>query len=174
MKNTSYVALGMIAIIMLVTPACDWFKTREDVPQDKPTVRILDVNTAEVYNDAHIPGAIHLKLDDIDFISHDAVSKNWNKESDTLILYCSDYTCKTSHIAAKKLKALGFKNVAVYSGGINEWYKLSKDNKETYPLQGDAKLAFLEKEVEKVVSKEEDVKVVSAQEVAQRLVEMHK
>ncbi len=169
MKNTSYVALCMIALIMLVTPACDWLKTREDVSRQKPMVRILDVNTAEVYNDAHIPGAIHLELDDID-----EVSKNWNKENSSLILYCSDYTCKTSHIAAKKLKALGFKDVAVYSGGINEWYKLSKDNKEMYPLQGDAKLAFLEKEVEKEVSKEEDGKVVSAQEVAQRLVEMQK
>lgn len=168
MKNTSYVALGMIAVIMLVTPACDWLKKREDVSQEKPVVRILDFNTAEVYNDAHILGAVHIELDDID-----ELSTHWNKKS-PLIVYCSDYTCRTSHIAAKKLKALGFEDVAVYEGGINEWYKLSKDAREKYPLAGDAKMAFLEKEIEKVGSKEEDVKVITAQEVAQRLAEVHK
>ncbi len=157
----------MVAIMMLVTPACDWLKKKEEAPQENPVVRILDLNTAEVYNDAHIPGAIHLELDDID-----EVTKHWNVKS-PLIVYCSDYTCRTSHIAAKMLRTR-FEDVSVYMGGINEWYKLSKENSALYPIEGDAKLAFLEKNVEKVLPKEEDGKVISAQEVAHRLGEIHK
>jgi len=168
MKNTSYVAFTMIAIIMLVIPACDWFKTQEGISQEKPSVRVLDLNTAEVYNDAHIPAAMHVELGDID-----DVSKHWDKKT-PLIVYCSDYACRTSHMAAKKLIALGFMDVLVYEGGINEWYRLSKENKEMYPLEGEAKLAFLEKVVEKVGSKEEDVKLITAGELAQRLAEVHK
>lgn len=168
MKNTSYVALGMFALMMLGVPACDWLKNKDVASQEQELIRILDVNTAEVYHDAHIPGSVHVELDDIE-----KVSEHWNKKT-PLILYCSDYTCRTSHIAAKKLKTLGFEDVSVYPGGINEWFQLSKENSELYPLEGDAKLPFLEKNVEKGVLKEEDGKVISAQEVAQRLSEKNK
>ncbi len=167
MKNTSYVAYGMLAVLILVVPACDWLKRIETVSQE-PSVRIIDVNTVEIYNDAHIPGATHYELDELEDASND-----WNKKT-TLIVYCSDYKCMASHIAAKKFNELGFDDVAVYAGGIGEWYKLSKENKEMYPLVGEAKQAFLEMEVEKFDSKEEDGKVISAQEVAQRLKEMQK
>jgi phage shock protein E len=168
MKNTSYVALGMLVLMILVTPACDWLKNRVVASHEQPVVRILDVNTAEVYHDAHIPGSVHLELDDIE-----KVAEHWNKKT-SLILYCSDHTCRTSHIAAKKLKTLGFEDVSVYPGGIHEWFHLSKENSELYPLEGDAKLPFLQKDVEKGLLKEEDGKVISAQEVAQRLGEKSK
>ena len=158
MKNTSYVAFGILVLSMVATPGCDWLKRKE--PAAEPRARIIDVNTIEIYNDARIPGAIHLELDELE----DA-SKNWNKTT-PVILYCSDYMCGQSHIGAKRLTKLGFENAAVYAGGINEWYRLSQDDSEKYPLEGNAELAFLKKVMEKVDSKEEDVKVVSAQEVA--------
>ncbi len=166
MKNTSYVAFGMLAVIMLVTPACDWLKRTAVVSE--PAVRIIDVNTMKVYTDAHIPGAIHLlSLDELE-----EASKDWHKKT-AVILYCSDYTCMASHLGANKLFKLKFTDVAVYAGGISEWYKLSKDNKEKYPLEGPAQLEFLEKEVEKI-EPEEGIQVVSAQEVAQWLEELKK
>jgi rhodanese-related sulfurtransferase len=167
MKHTSYVVVGMLAVIMIGIPGCDWLKTSDTASAEKPLTRILDLNTAELFHDAHIRGATHVEFDDID-----EISKQWNKKS-PLILYCSDYGCRTSHIAAKKLTALGFEDVMVYPGGIHEWYTLSKEDTGKYPIEGDAQLPFLEKNVEKVILKEEDGKVLSAQEVAQRLQEMH-
>jgi rhodanese-related sulfurtransferase len=38
-----------------------------------------------------------------------------------LVTYCSGPTCANSQIAARKLKALGYTNVRVYTGGKQAW-----------------------------------------------------
>ena len=168
LKNTTFVALGLLALSLLMIPACDWFKKTDSVGTQESTLRIIDVNTDEVFNDAHIDGAVHVGVNDLE-----QAAQKWNK-NDTLVVYCSDYNCMASHNAAKTLSNLGFTDVAVYSGGINEWYKLSKDNKERYPVVGSAKMEFLEKDVEKVTPQKEEMKTVSADELAQHIENMKK
>jgi len=151
---------------MLVTPACDWFKkekTADVVVVEQPTLYVVDVNPADVFADAHIPGAVNLTLEGLE-----AGTKEWNKKS-PVVVYCSGYTCTASHAAAKKLKELGFEDVAIYPGGIAEWHQLSKENKELFQVEGGAKLPFLQKVVEKVLPKEDAGKTISAEELAQNL-----
>ena len=159
-KNSSYVALGLLVATLFVIPACDWLQRADTQEIEKPMLRIIDVNMPEVYSDAHIESAVHVNLDELE-----SASKTWNKE-DSLIVYCSDYKCRTSHSAARALRDLGFKDVAVYAGGISEWYKLSRENNERYPFVGAGTMPFLQKETEKVIPEKEELKIVSADDVA--------
>ncbi len=172
-KNTIYGAFSLLLLMVLVMPACDWFKkkTEQAVSQVKqevgePKFHLLDVNSSEIFNDAHIPDAVHTTIDGVE-----ELSKGFNK-STPVVVYCSSYECGASHLVADKLKKLGFENVAVYSGGIQEWYKLSKENKAAYPLEGEAKQAFLEKEIVKVAPKEEEgIRSISAAELSKLIEE---
>jgi rhodanese-related sulfurtransferase len=172
MKNTIYSALSLV-LLMLVVPGCaEWFKKTEAPAAAaqavaEPKFRLIDLNTEEVYKDAHIPGAMHVDLARIE-----EIAAGWNKET-PIISYCSDYTCTASHSAAKKLKELGFKDVAVYAGGMNEWHHLGKENKAQYPLEGEAKLDYLQKVVEKTTPAEGE-HVVSAEDLSKRLEEAKK
>ncbi len=161
MKNSTYVAAGLLVVIMLVIPACDWF---QKVPvAEEPVLRLIDINTETVYNDARIPGAIHVTLNSIE-----EAANGWDKET-PIVTYCSDYNCMASHKAAQLLSELGFLDVSVYAGGISEWYKLAKGDQERYPIEGPAKLAFLEKDVEILDPGKRAKNEVSAEQVAQLL-----
>ena len=162
MKNSTYVAVGLLATIMLVIPACDWFQ-KVPLVVEEPSLRILDINAAKVFDDAHIPGAIRVSLNSIE-----ETSQGWDKRT-PIVTYCSDYNCMASHKVAEELLELGFSDVSVYAGGISEWYKLSKGNKDEYPVEGPAQLAFLEREVERLDPKNKEKNVVSAEVVSQRI-----
>ena len=101
--------------------------------------------------------------------------KNFQKHGIRKLLWlftALSYECTGSHQVAKKLKDLGFTDVAVYAGGISEWHKLAKENKATYPVEGEAKQAFLKKEVAKVEPKaEEGIRVISAADLSKLLEE---
>lgn len=168
MKNTMYSALGLLLLVALAVPACDWFKKKssEGAAEVKeavvePSFRLIDVNTDEVFNDAHIPGAIHVAIDRVE-----ETAKDWNKDT-PVVVYCMDPSCQASHSAAKKLTELGFKDVSVYSGGIHEWVKLGKDK------TGEAKLEAFQKELPKG-AEVTDVRTISADDLSKRLEEAKK
>ena len=164
-KNTIYYAMSALVLLVLVMPACDWFKKKTESASvaagTEHKFHLLDADSAEVYNDAHIPGAVNVSFENVD-----EMSKSWNKET-PVVVYCSSYACPESHRVAKKLKDLGFKDVGVYSGGINEWYRLGKENKAAYPLEGEAKLTYLNEEVAKSEPKlEEGIRSISAADLS--------
>lgn len=169
-KNTLYLGSSLLLLMLLVTPACDWFKKKtEGLTQEakelvSPKYHLLDANSEEVYNDAHIPTAVNVSLEKVE-----ELSKGWDKKTPAIV-YCSSYDCPESHRVARELKKLGFEDVAVYTGGINEWYKLSKENKAAYAFEGEAKLPFLEKAVAKTTPKEEEgIRVITAEELSKHL-----
>lgn len=78
---------------------------------------VIDVNKAEHYALAHIPGAINIPLEDVNEDNQQLV-KNKNK---TVILTCQ--SGGRSQSAARKLVAMGFENVNILNGGIMAWTK---------------------------------------------------
>lgn len=165
MKHSTYVVAVLLAACLLVVPACDWLQNIPLVGKtvQEPVVRILDLNTETVFNDARIPGALNVTVDRLD-----EIADGWNKDT-PIITYCSDHNCMESHRAAKRLSELGFSNVKVYAGGISEWYKLSKEDKEAYPVEGPSQMAFLEKDVEILDPDKEEKDVISAEQVSQQI-----
>lgn len=133
----------------------------------EPKLRLLDFNTEEVNKDARIPGSENISLDKLK-----EAAAHWDKNT-PIVTYCSGYDCSASHQAAKELSDMDFKDVSVYAGGTNEWAHLSKENKEAYPLEGEAKMDYLQREVAKPATPEENVpyKTISAEELSKKLQE---
>lgn len=80
---------------------------------------IIDVRPMEQYQKGHIPGAVSMPLSEFDNII-DQLFETMAPDA-VMILYCSGRECEDSHTFARQLKALGYTNMKVYSGGMSEW-----------------------------------------------------
>ncbi len=82
---------------------------------------LLDLRSPEEYKEEHLPHAtmapyrVFEKPNIIDRISP------FLDKRDEIILYCRGTKCQTSEVAARQLIGLGFNNVKVLDGGVNEW-----------------------------------------------------
>ena len=121
----------------LRTSAC----TGPLVPQHANRLeRILDrLNAASEIKDMNYPGSfLHQLSGDKKGFYALKVSGNWRfNKDDEIFLYCMDPECRASSIAAEKLENMGFTNIAVYSGGKQDWLAggLPVEGEAAGPLQ---------------------------------------
>lgn len=98
---------------MVDTIARDALKEKLDNGEEFTLVNVL---SAEQFEDEHIPGSINIPLDQLADEAEDRFDKD-----DEIIVYCASPSCQASPKAAKKLESLGFTNVADYEGGLTDW-----------------------------------------------------
>lgn len=154
---------GLIIILIFALSSCDFFKAKkEETKSYWPGVYLINVNDKESFNDAKIKGSIHMSFDDVAKKSKD-LSKN-----DTIVVYCSDYSCTESDRVANELVKLGFNKVFVYPGGIQEWYQLSGQNSKIYPIDGPVQQPLLKKPIEKF-ERDGKIQSISAQDLSNLL-----
>ena len=82
-----------------------------------PGLVLLEALPEKYYNDWHLPGAKHFPHDQARQLAP-AVAPDKAAE---IVVYCASSTCRNSHIAADVLRQIGYVNVAVYSGGKEDW-----------------------------------------------------
>jgi rhodanese-related sulfurtransferase len=80
----------------------------------KPTV-LLDPRPAAKFEKAHLPGAINIPMPDL-IAGHPDLAKAKN-----IVVYAGGWSDYLSSAAAKKMIALGYKNVFDFRGGIEQW-----------------------------------------------------
>jgi len=78
-------------------------------------VTVIDVNSRQSWNDAHVPGALH--LDPFTYAEADLPA---DKDA-PLVFYCSNFLCTKAPKAARRAKKLGYTHVRVMSAGITGW-----------------------------------------------------
>ncbi len=78
-------------------------------------VIVIDVNSPQSWNTAHVPGAMN--LDPAGYGDSDLPS---DKES-SVVFYCSNPMCRKAPNAARRAKKMGHGNVKVMSAGISGW-----------------------------------------------------
>src|SRR6266705_3140894 len=61
--------------------------------------------------------ARHLPHDEVDRLAPKVVP---DKKAE-IVVYCASRSCRNSHLAAHRLAQLGYENVAVYTGGKQDW-----------------------------------------------------
>ncbi len=106
-------------------------------------VILVNVLDKEYFDDCHIKGSIN-----VPFAQLEEASLSWNKES-TIVVYCANYACTTSAVAAKKLIDLGFKNVAAYEAGMAEWFQFK------LAFEGQATNEYLSAKNDKIATEHE-------------------
>ncbi|MGC2161303.1 MAG: rhodanese-like domain-containing protein [Silvibacterium sp.] len=83
------------------------------------SVTVIDVNSRQSWLRARVPGA--LSLDPITYSETDLPP---NRDS-ILVFYCSNFMCRKAPNAARRAKAMGYRNVRVMSAGISGWLSAS-------------------------------------------------
>jgi hydroxyacylglutathione hydrolase len=79
--------------------------------------RLVDVRDTPDYLRAHIPGAAHLLIAEMDAAR---VGELFRPEEE-IVVYSQDIDCPAKFIAARKLMDLGYANVLAYPGSWKEW-----------------------------------------------------
>lgn len=92
---------------------------------NKNDALFLDARDSWEYSDSHILNAVNIP--EYNFNPNNPIIKLLDKNG-IYITYCSASDCDLSRNLATKLKSIGFKNVLVYSEGIEKWIELR------YPL----------------------------------------
>lgn len=98
----------------MVTPI-----TRDEVRAriDAGNVVVVEALPAMNYNDAHLPGALHMPHDQVDELAPRLLPDR----SAEVIVYCASGPCQNSGIAARRLTELGYINVYDYEQGKQDW-----------------------------------------------------
>jgi rhodanese-related sulfurtransferase len=69
------------------------------------------------YEQVHLPGAVNIPHDAVDALAAELLPDK-NAE---IVVYCASATCRNSDYAARRLTALGYRNVHTYVGGKADW-----------------------------------------------------
>jgi rhodanese-related sulfurtransferase len=78
---------------------------------------VFEALDKKYYDAGHIPTARMLPPAEIDRVVPSAVAD----KDQPIVLYCASATCQNSHQAAAHLEKQGYRNVAVYAGGKQDW-----------------------------------------------------
>lgn len=84
---------------------------------DAGDVTLVEALPAQHYEDQHLPGAININHDQVEELAPQLLPDR----DAAIVTYCSNLACKNSGIAAAKLEALGYTNVAKYGEGKQDW-----------------------------------------------------
>jgi rhodanese-related sulfurtransferase len=93
--------------------------TREELQNEiaAGAVVVLEALPHNYYADGHIPGALNLPLDDVEFRAAELVPDR----DAAVVTYCTGTSCPNSRIAAEQLRKLGYTNVRAFEGGKEDW-----------------------------------------------------
>lgn len=92
--------------------------------ESREPITVIDVRNRAAYDQVHIPGALHIPLEDL----KDRLGEiDGNK---TVVLYCTSPNRSMSLEGAMTLYRVGFSRVAVLEGGLQSWYSTG------YPIEG--------------------------------------
>jgi len=78
--------------------------------------KLVETLTDFSFKKGHIPGAIDIPIDSIGKLAPKLL-----KKTDTIVVYCADYTCHASTNAAKMLLGMGYKNVLDFKASKKGW-----------------------------------------------------
>jgi rhodanese-related sulfurtransferase len=82
-----------------------------------PRLVLLEALPEKYYRDGHLPGARWFPHDRARELAAVAAPR----KDDPVVVYCASATCSNSHVAAKALLDLGYRDVRVYAGGKADW-----------------------------------------------------
>jgi rhodanese-related sulfurtransferase len=79
------------------------------------SMTVVDVNSAQSWSKAHVPGASN--LDPVNYRESDLPAD----KAAMLVFYCSNPMCRKAPNAARRARQMGYRNAHVMSAGINGW-----------------------------------------------------
>lgn len=82
-------------------------------------IKLLDIDSHDVYRQSHIANSVNIPFDETDFISK--VRKTVPNRSDEFILCGKPYNAQELHLVAEKLEEEGYQNIYGHTLGNHDW-----------------------------------------------------
>ncbi len=147
---------------------CSNLQKRNNLKSTEPKLLVVNVLDKSLYDDCHIKGSINVPFEEFnDWINKNLESKNIDI-NDHIVVYCSNYMCTASGAGAKLLNKLGFKNVWAYEAGVAEWFQKNQS------VDGVCQKGYLKKILDKPEHIEDDINLISTDDLAKKIKEMQK
>ncbi len=121
-----------------------------DVVDRLEVIHILD---EEHYRDCHIKGSVNVPLSRVE-----AFARALPKEVE-VVVYGTHYSCTLSREAWFLFRQLGFENVKLYEGGIQDWFD------KGYPVEGPCKNVQSKQPSANSTRRDTTIKTISAQDL---------
>ncbi len=123
MDTASIVLLSLLCLFLLVKLVgyLSRLGIKEIAAKDLDAMKgmtLLDVRTDKEYRLGHIPGAVHIPLEDVG-----ARAKKLRKDKE-IVVYCQ--TGNRSIWAIKRLMGMGFTNLSHLKGGYHAWKRIHR------------------------------------------------
>ncbi len=80
-------------------------------------VSLAEASSFAFYADAHLPGAVNLPCDRV----VELASRRLPDRSRLVVVYAGGLTSSSAQIVARRLVEQGYRDVAVYQGGKQDW-----------------------------------------------------
>jgi len=84
----------------------------------RSSVHFIDARETEIYDEGHLPGAINIPFEELPQFTD---SLECLPRQDLVVLYCDGGDCVLSHDLAEWMLEHGWRRLAVYEGGWDEW-----------------------------------------------------
>lgn len=146
-KNLKFFTFSLIVCSIFLLAGCWGVSTGQE------KLVVINVLDPDYHQDCHMTGSIN-----IPFAQIEEFAKTLNKK-DRYVLYCSNFACTAAPFAAEMLKSAGFEDVAVFPGGIVQWYQ------KGYPCTGPAQKDYLKEENEPLGDDDSGIKIISADDL---------
>jgi rhodanese-related sulfurtransferase len=78
--------------------------------------RVVEALGAGYYADAHLPGALNIPPGQVDVLAPILLPELDGE----IVVYCTR-TCTSSEAVARRLESLGYRKLAIYEGGKEDW-----------------------------------------------------
>ncbi len=89
---------------------------------DNPKLYIIDARTPEMFKKGHIPNSVNIDPHNENGQEYLAMLTNIPTDK-IIVVYCDGGDCELSHIVIEDLVYLGYKNIFLYYGGWDDWYR---------------------------------------------------
>jgi rhodanese-related sulfurtransferase len=91
--------------------------TLKDLLDRGAPLTLLEALPERYYSQGHLPGAQHFPHTEVAALAPALLPDKTRQ----LVVYCASEACRNSHTAAALLLGLGYQDVAVYTGGKEDW-----------------------------------------------------
>lgn len=82
---------------------------------------VFDARPTSFYRIGHLPGALSLPRSEFERTYKVYQAQLETNRNQPIVLYCSNASCEDSKLLKEALNHLGFRNVALFVGGWEEW-----------------------------------------------------
>jgi len=153
-KHSVMIGCSLIIFVVTLLTGC-WGSSSKEAESKLVVINVLDPS---YFQDCHIKGSVNIPFDQFE-----EKVKTLNKNN-AYVVYCSNYACTAAPFAVQVMLDAGFANVALFPGGIVEWYQ------HKMPYDGPAQLQYLQEENQPLVEDAHDsLSVLTSEQLLEKL-----